>query len=307
MKRSLLIVGLLAVVAGTAGVLIGLLVARARHQTPKITVSTSSVAASGDSASQSTAPTGAPVTIHLVKDPAPTPPFLVTDLSGNSISTVALKGKVIIVNFWATWCPPCREEIPELIELQAKYKDQLQIIGVSMDEDASPAEVKAFAAKAGINYPIVMGKDIAQEYGGVPALPTSFVVNKDGGVVQKHVGMLKRDEIETEVRSLAGLPVNAKIENFVDTGQIFLKNAERATELPDVDLKGLTPAQRTAVLKRLNSETCTCGCQLTIAQCRINDTACPVSQKLAAQIVQEVKSGVAPQLAATPAHAGSSD
>ena len=75
----------------------------------------------------------------------------------------------------------------------------------------------------------------------MPALPTSFVVNQDGGVVQKHVGMLKRDEIQTEVRSLPGLPVNAKIENFVDTGQIFLKNAERATELPDVDLKGLTP------------------------------------------------------------------
>jgi hypothetical protein len=86
--------------------------------------------------------------------------------------------------------------------------------------------------------------------------------------------------------------VNAQVETFADTGQIFLKNAELATDLPDVNMKGLTAAQKNAVLKRLNSETCTCGCGLTIAQCRINDTTCPVSQKLAAQVVQEVKSGV---------------
>ena len=286
-----------------------------RHANAReITVSTSSVAASGELAhSQSTAPTGA-TRDHTacVKDPAPTPPFLVTDLDGESISTAALKGKVVIVNFWATWCPPCRAEIPELVELQAKYKDRLQIIGVSVDEDATPQEVNAFAAKAGINYPVIMGKDIAKEYGGVPALPTSFVVNRDGGVVQKHVGILQRDEVETEIRALLGLPVNSTIETFADTGQVFLKNAAQATDLPDVNMKGLTAAQKTLVLKRLNSETCTCGCGLTIAECRINDTACPVSQKLAAQIVQEVKSGAAAQLPkapqaeapATPKHSG---
>lgn len=307
MKKSLLIVGLLAVIAGASGVLIGLVIARVRpHEGPAPAATAALPAKQASAPAKDAAPNG-PAVIRLAKDPAPTPPFLVVDLNGQSISTTALKGKVLIVNFWATWCPPCREEIPELIDLQAKYKDQLQIIGVSMDEDASPAQVRAFAAKAGINYPVVMGRDIAQEYGGVPALPTSFVVNKDGGVVQKHIGMLQREEIESEVRALSGLSVAGKIENFVDTGQIFLKNAERATELPDVDLSGLTPAQKTAVLKRLNSETCTCGCGLTIAQCRINDTSCPVSGKLAAQIVQEVKSGAAPQPPATPVHPGSSD
>ena len=139
---------------------------------------------------------------------------------------------MVIVNFWATWCPPCREEIPGLIALQNKYKDRLQIIGVSMDEDDPPAYVKVFADKAGINYPVVMGAEIAKEYGGVPALPTSFVVNTDGRVVQKHVGLLEPEVIENEVRALLGLPVSSKIETFADTGQIFLKNAERATELP---------------------------------------------------------------------------
>ncbi len=249
---------------------------------------------------------GEPQVIRFAKDPSPTPPFLVTDLDGKPVSTAQLRGKVVIVNFWATWCPPCRAEIPDLIALQSKYKDGLQIIGVSVDEDASPEDVKAFAKQFGMNYPIVMGASIAKEYGGIPALPTSFVVNKDGGVVQKHMGMLKPSEIETEVRALLGMPVNSKIETFVDTGQIFLKNAEKATELPGVELAGLTPQQRKTLLKRLNSEGCTCGCGLTVAQCRLTDTECPVSLKIAAQIVGEVKSGEIPSddgaKAAPPTH-----
>ena len=307
MKKSFVIVAILATIAGATGLLIGMGISRMRHGA-KPAVASQAVNSVSGSKNKDQAPTGASPVIRFAKDPTPTPPFLVSDLNGRSVSTAQLKGKVVLVNFWATWCPPCREEIPELVSLQEKYKDGLQIIGVSMDEDASPGEVRAFAAKAGINYPVVMGKDIAKEYGGVPALPTSFVVNRDGGVVQKHVGILQRDEVETEIRALLGLPVNARIETFADTGQIFLKNAERATDLPDVDMKGLTPAQKTAVLKRLNSETCTCGCGLTIAQCRINDTTCPVSQKLAAEVVKQVKSGAsAPALRAAPNSAGSSD
>jgi hypothetical protein len=95
---------------------------------------------------------------------------------------------------------------------------------------------------------------------------------------------------ENEVRALIGLPVNATVETFEDTGQIFLKNAARATTLPGVDFTGLTSTQKTALLKRFNSETCTCGCGLTIAQCRINDTSCPVSKQLAAKMIKETTS-----------------
>jgi len=291
MKKSLLIVLLLAVLAGTAGILIGLAVAHVRRATKNSPASSHvSTAEKKDSSGVD----GEPQVIRFAKDPSPTPPFLVTDLDGKPVSTAQLRGKVVIVNFWATWCPPCRAEIPDLIALQSKYKNGLQIIGVSVDEDASPEDVKAFAKQFGMNYPIVMGASIAKEYGGIPALPTSFVVNKDGGVVQKHMGMLKPSEIEAEVRALLGMPVNSKIETFVDTGQIFLKNAEKATELPGVELVGLTPQQRKTVLKRLNSEGCTCGCGLTVAQCRLTDTECPVSLKIAAQIVEEVKSGAIP-------------
>jgi hypothetical protein len=99
---------------------------------------------------------------------------------------------------------------------------------------------------------------------------------------------------ESEIRALLGLPVNARIETFEDTGQIFLKNAARATELPGVEFKGLTTEQKRAALKRMNSETCTCGCGLTIAQCRINDTSCTVSRQIAGDIVREIRSGNSP-------------
>jgi thiol-disulfide isomerase/thioredoxin len=229
--------------------------------------------------------------IRFASNPQPMPPFLLADLDGQIVSTASWRGKVVLLNFWATWCPPCRDEIPEMIELSRRFKDRLQIVGVSMD-DAPADEVRQFAQNMGINYPIVMGsRTLSAEYGGVPALPTSFVVNTEGRIVQKHEGLYPIDMYESEVRSLLGMPVDAKVETFEDTGQIFLKNAINAKELPGVDFKGLTEDQKRAALKRLNSEICTCGCKLTIAQCRINDTSCTTSQQLAEKIVREIRTG----------------
>src|ERR1700677_55972 len=114
--------------------------------------------------------------IRLVSNPSPMPPFLVNDLEGNLISTATLHGKIVLLAFWATWCPPCREEIPELNELAKRYPNQLVVIGVSQD-DGPASDVRAFAQKIGMHYPIVMGsREMSDEYGGVPALPTTFVV-----------------------------------------------------------------------------------------------------------------------------------
>jgi thiol-disulfide isomerase/thioredoxin len=228
--------------------------------------------------------------IRFARNPERMPPFLVNDLQGTMVSTADLHGKVVVLNFWATWCPPCREEIPEMIELSKRYKDKLQIIGVSMD-DAPARDVAEFARQVGINYPVVMGSGaIEAEYGGVPALPTSFIISPEGRVVQKHAGLYPIEVYDTEIRSLLGMPVKSRVETFKDVGQIFLKNAANATELPGVDLKELTAAQKHAALKRMNSELCTCGCKYTIAQCRINDSACPTSKGLAAKIVREIVS-----------------
>jgi peroxiredoxin len=244
-----------------------------------------------------------PVTAHadpirFVKDPEIAPAIELPDISGKTDSVADWKGKVVLVAFWATWCPPCREEIPAFIDLQTKYKDRLQIVGISEDEDP-PEKVQRFAQQNKINYPIVMATPaMIAKYGGVPALPTSFIIDTQGRVVQKHVGLVSVDSLEREIRALLGLSVDAPIETFVDTGQVFLSNAANATEIPGVNLDGLNPVQKKNVLHRLNAEGCTCGCNLTLAECRINDSTCPVSIGLAKQVVSDVVKGIPPKPAA---------
>jgi thiol-disulfide isomerase/thioredoxin len=227
-----------------------------------------------------------------VKNPESAPPLQARDLLGKPVTKENWGGKVVLVNFWATWCPPCREEIPELLELQKEFKDQLQIVGISEDDDP-PEKVMKFAQKQGMTYPIVMAtQEMIDAYGGVPALPTSFLIDTQGRVVQKHSGLYPIESYRQEIRSLLSLPTDVRVETFVDTGQVFLKNASNATDLPGVDFAGLSPEQKKLALHRLNAESCTCGCKLTLSQCRVNDGECPTSRDLAAQVVREVAGGV---------------
>jgi cytochrome c biogenesis protein CcmG/thiol:disulfide interchange protein DsbE len=233
----------------------------------------------------------APV-VRFVRNPEMAPPLEAQDLLGNPVNKQSWPGKVVLVNFWATWCPPCREEIPELLALKKEFKDRLEIVGISEDDDPPQAVLK-FARQKGMNYPIVMAtQQIIDVFGGVPALPTSFVIDTQGRVVQKHSGLYPIQTYQLEIRSLLGMPTDARVETFVDVGQVFLKNAANATELPGVSFKGLTPEQKKTALRRLNSENCTCGCNLTLSQCRVNDTECPYSGKLAQKLVKEVAGGV---------------
>jgi thiol-disulfide isomerase/thioredoxin len=232
--------------------------------------------------------------IHFVKDPEMAPPLQAQDLLGRPVNKENWAGKVVLVNFWATWCPPCRVEIPELLELKKEFGDRLEIVGISEDDDG-PETVLKFARQRGMTYPIVMAtKELIASYGGVPALPTTFLVNTEGRVVTKHSGLYPKDSYDQEIRALLGMPTDARIETFADTGQLFLKNAANATELPGVSFKGLTADQKKRALRRMNSEGCTCGCDLTISQCRVNDTGCPVSGDIAAQVIKEVVSGAKP-------------
>jgi thiol-disulfide isomerase/thioredoxin len=227
------------------------------------------------------------LTVHFFRNPSKAPALAMKDVDGRPISTDALRGKVVIVNFWATWCPPCRAEIPDLVALQTAYGDRLQIIGVSQDEGPIDG-VKRFAADQRMNYPIVMTTaDIEKAFPGVTALPTSFVLDREGRIVQRHVGMLNATLTEQETRALAGLPVNASIEEVDRAQPAKLENAQ-ATQIPGVDLSKLSSERRTAALQKLNTEPCTCGCENTVAKCRVDDPKCSTSLPIAQRIVEEI-------------------
>lgn len=231
----------------------------------------------------------APV-VKLLREPAAIADFTISDLDGKQISSAALRGKVVFVNFWATWCPPCRAEIPDLIKLQAKYPDDIVVIGIS--EDEAPIDtVRAFVAQQKINYFIAMTTpELSKVFRGVSALPTTFVLDREGKVVQRHVGQLNPLETELEAQVLSGRDVNARIERVDDPARVRLENAAQATEIPGVDLTKMTPAKRTEAIKALNAEDCTCGCGLTLAECRINDPECGVSLPLARTLVEKIAS-----------------
>ncbi len=231
-------------------------------------------------------PAGA--TIELLREPVPVADVAMRTLDGRTLSMSDWRGKVTLVNYWATWCGPCREEIPDLIELQARYPDQLQVVGISTDE-GDPANVAAFARAAGMNYPVVMATpELNRQFPGVFALPTSFIVDPQGRIVQTHVGLVSPAVFEQEVRHLTSLSTTVAVELIDGNDATRLVNAAHATSIPGLDLSELTADQKERVLQRLNEEGCPCGCALTLAQCRINDASCGISPPLAERVVAEV-------------------
>ncbi len=130
------------------------------------------------------------------------PAWTLADLEGREVKSADFAGKVVVVDFWATWCPPCREEIPGYIALQEKYREQgLVIVGVSLDQ-GGPRVVKDFAEKMKINYPLVMGDEaVVDAFGGVEGIPTTFVIGRDGQIVHKKVGYAPEAEMEAVIKS----------------------------------------------------------------------------------------------------------
>jgi thiol-disulfide isomerase/thioredoxin len=134
------------------------------------------------------------------------------DLQGKDVSLASLKGKVVVVNFWATWCEPCQVEIPWMIDFQQKYADKgFTLLGVAMDDDGKSA-VEPFVQrsqfdvdgkKMAMNYPIVLGNDdLAAKFGGLLGLPTSIVISRDGKVVKRYIGLASQDDLDREIKSL---------------------------------------------------------------------------------------------------------
>jgi thiol-disulfide isomerase/thioredoxin len=148
------------------------------------------------------------VGFHMARRSAPriakstvAPDFSLESLDGKSVRLSDLRGKAVLLNFWATWCGPCKIEMPWFVELQNQYGAQgLQIVGVAMD-DASKEDIAKFAKNMGVNYPILIGKEsIGDQYGGIPALPESFFIGRDGKMVDKIIGLKGKGEIEDAIK-----------------------------------------------------------------------------------------------------------
>jgi peroxiredoxin len=123
------------------------------------------------------------------------------------VSLSDYKGKVVLLNFWATWCGPCKIEVPWFIEYEQKLKDRgFAVVGVSMDEDGWDA-VKPFMQQYGVNYRMLMGNDmVAQQYGGIDALPTTFVIDREGRIASAHVGLVSRRDYDNDIETLLSKP-----------------------------------------------------------------------------------------------------
>jgi cytochrome c biogenesis protein CcmG/thiol:disulfide interchange protein DsbE len=157
---------------------------------------------------------GAPNGKSAAADPSrpDEPAVTFKNLDGLDVSLASLKGKVVIVNFWATWCEPCRVEIPWMIGFQQKYADKgFTILGVAMDEEGKSV-VQPYVQKtqfdvdghsATMNYPIVLGNDeLAEKFGGLIGFPTTIVISRDGKIQKRYIGLADEGDLEKEIKGL---------------------------------------------------------------------------------------------------------
>jgi thiol-disulfide isomerase/thioredoxin len=228
------------------------------------------------------------------------PAISLTDIEGKRLDLADYKGKVVVLNFWATWCGPCRIEIPGLMEMQNKYAHQgFSVIGISMDDESG--SVVEFYKEFGMNYPVAVGNQrIGELYGGIFGLPTTFLIGRDGRIYAKHTGATNPAVIEDEVQQLLAMSSSGEKTDFKavlaagTSTKIELGDpAAIDSEIPGLNLTKLTAAQKEALKKALSEQHCPCGCNLTLLKCRQVDRACRVSLKLAQEQMEKIlKSGV---------------
>jgi thiol-disulfide isomerase/thioredoxin len=145
---------------------------------------------------------GEPDDVKAAGKPAPLH-FTLKDMNGADVKLASFKGKVILLNFWATWCGPCKAEIPSLVELQHQYADDLVVLGFSVDDTVD--KMKPYAAQYKINYPLLVGngrEDVQEAFGPLFGIPVSVIIGRDGKIAKKHSGIATKAQFEREIKAL---------------------------------------------------------------------------------------------------------
>jgi peroxiredoxin len=132
------------------------------------------------------------------------PDFELQTLDGRKVKLSDFRGKAVVLNFWATWCQPCKVEMPWFIEFQNKYKSQgVEFVGVAMEDTAKP-DIEKFLRDMQVNYLILLGTEaVGEQYGGILGLPTTFYIGRDGKIVEQHAGLISKDDIESHIKKAA--------------------------------------------------------------------------------------------------------
>ncbi len=224
------------------------------------------------------------------------PDFALTDIFGKPLQLSQYRGKVVLLDFWATYCGPCREEIPGFVKLQQEYGNQgFQIIGISEDEGGE-APVRDFYHQEGLNYPVAVdttGK-IGELYGGIIGIPTNFLIGRNGRIYDKIPGAIDDSFWVPQIQTLLAASPNAAVKGFhplqdSETPQVETL-AEVNSTVPGLDVSKLSKAELARYKAMLVSEQCPCGCNVSVLQCRRMDPACSVSLKAAQKALKKLQS-----------------
>jgi len=144
-----------------------------------------------------------PAASGLEEERQQAPDFALERLNGERFRLSEHRGTVVVINFWATWCPPCREEIPEFVELQTEMEGEVLFVGVSMDK-GDPEKVRSFAEEFGINYPIVIDDGtVSEKHGPISGIPTTFLVDREGSARLQAMGQLTKESLRPVLQALA--------------------------------------------------------------------------------------------------------
>jgi len=188
------------------------------------------------------------------------PKFRLTDITGKPLNLSDYQGKVVLLDFWATWCGPCRWEVPDLVALQEKYRASgLRVVGISLDDEADP--IQRFYKEFEMNYPVAMGGDpLSNLFGGVTGLPTTFLIGGDGRIHDKHIGARGIEYFEPKVRELLRTTAEA----------LPSHDSRRATtQNTDLCLSPVGEADPAAM-----PANCQCGCAKNHQKCRGTTMMC---------------------------------